>query len=446
MDAPLRHDTGGSRPIRRLGVSDDAVWHCAVSPDGRRAIAIARDARQYELASGESRLLLGTPEPGIRGVAPIGRQGLLAWNADGFFVVAGHEEVPVVPHVSEEDGAIHLAAFLPASSQHFVLVRRSGSTESLQLFNLAGRLKSTFAPGRAETLWLCGVGRWTVACGRRDGTLHLWHFRNGEGDPLGLILQEHSIAAVRGIVSADGTLFASASRDFTIRIWSIQEEPDFRAQSVWTLGGHTDEITALAFTPDARKLISCSRDRTIRIWSIPDGTLLTVLADHRDWVTHVAVNPAGTRLASCSDDGITKLWDVESYALIDTAYGSTRFLSLAMSNDVICAGDAAGAFWILEYGEAPTVAAELARRYLVSGRVAGVGFRLFVQQVATPLGVRGSVRNLPDGRIEVHVIGSEPQHAAMKDALTKGPGGAQVTSVEEEIVPLTAVEGFSVVR
>ena len=179
---------------------------------------------------------------------------------------------------------------------------------------------------------------------------------------------------------------------------------------------------------------------------MPDGTLMKMLTDHRDWVTHVAVNPAGTRLASCSDDGTVKLWDLESYAAIGTAYASSRFLSLAMSDETICAGDASGAFWILEYGEAAATPRELARRYLVSGRVAGVGFRLFVQQVATPLGVRGSVRNLPDGRIEVHVIGSEQQHAAMKDALTKGPGGAQVTSVEEVVVPLTAVEGFSVVR
>ena len=47
----------------------------------------------------------------------------------------------------------------------------------------------------------------------------------------------------------------------------------------------------------------------------------------------------------------------------------------------------------------------VARQFLVSGRVQGVGFRYYVQDVAMREGVTGYVRNLPDGRVEAHVEG-----------------------------------------
>ena len=47
----------------------------------------------------------------------------------------------------------------------------------------------------------------------------------------------------------------------------------------------------------------------------------------------------------------------------------------------------------------------VARRYVVSGRVQGVGFRYFTQDTALHEGVTGWVRNLPDGRVEALVEG-----------------------------------------
>src|SRR4051794_8262622 len=50
---------------------------------------------------------------------------------------------------------------------------------------------------------------------------------------------------------------------------------------------------------------------------------------------------------------------------------------------------------------------KVARRYLVHGRVQGVGFRWFVQKQAERLGLKGYTRNLDDGSVEVYAIGSE---------------------------------------
>lgn len=71
-------------------------------------------------------------------------------------------------------------------------------------------------------------------------------------------------------------------------------------------------------------------------------------------------------------------------------------------------------------------------RLLLSGRVQGVGYRWFAREQARELGVRGWVRNLPDGSVEV--AASAPDAAALArfvDRLRIGPRGANVASVRE---------------
>jgi acylphosphatase len=73
----------------------------------------------------------------------------------------------------------------------------------------------------------------------------------------------------------------------------------------------------------------------------------------------------------------------------------------------------------------------LARRYFISGDVQGVGFRYFVQRRVRSLpSVKGFVRNLHDGRVEVYAEGEEQQLADLYHALRQGPQGSGVDRVE----------------
>jgi acylphosphatase len=87
-----------------------------------------------------------------------------------------------------------------------------------------------------------------------------------------------------------------------------------------------------------------------------------------------------------------------------------------------------------------------ARRYLVSGRVQGVGFRFFAQHEAERLGVTGYVQNLPDGRVEVLASGSREQLAQFRSQLEKGPRFSSVSDVLEEAVQADALydSGFHI--
>jgi len=71
-----------------------------------------------------------------------------------------------------------------------------------------------------------------------------------------------------------------------------------------------------------------------------------------------------------------------------------------------------------------------ARRYIVHGRVQGVGFRYFVADEAQKLGVAGWVRNNLNGTVEVLASGNRQQLTRLHEALRRGPRAAQVDDIE----------------
>ena len=73
-----------------------------------------------------------------------------------------------------------------------------------------------------------------------------------------------------------------------------------------------------------------------------------------------------------------------------------------------------------------------ARRFFVSGRVQGVGFRFFAEHTASSLGIGGYVRNLSDGRVEVYAVGPEEKLDGLAGLLHHGPRWADVHGVTQE--------------
>ena len=76
------------------------------------------------------------------------------------------------------------------------------------------------------------------------------------------------------------------------------------------------------------------------------------------------------------------------------------------------------------------VAGLMARRFVIGGRVQGVGFRYFVVREARALGVAGWVRNLADGRVEAVAEGDAAILSAFEGRLWEGPPSARVFTVE----------------
>jgi acylphosphatase len=85
------------------------------------------------------------------------------------------------------------------------------------------------------------------------------------------------------------------------------------------------------------------------------------------------------------------------------------------------------------------------RRYVVRGRVQGVGFRFFVEREAHMLGIAGWVRNNPDGTVEVLAMGTPEQLMGLRGRLRAGPRAARVDAVDEsEARPIPGLTVFRI--
>ena len=96
-------------------------------------------------------------------------------------------------------------------------------------------------------------------------------------------------------------------------------------------------------------------------------------------------------------------------------------------------------------GMTSTEKAVEARRFVVRGRVQGVGFRWFVEREAHILSIAGWVRNNADGSVEVLAQGTRDQLSGLRSRLRAGPRAARVDAVEEsETKPADGIVSFRI--
>ncbi|MBL8021803.1 MAG: acylphosphatase [Leptospirales bacterium] len=84
------------------------------------------------------------------------------------------------------------------------------------------------------------------------------------------------------------------------------------------------------------------------------------------------------------------------------------------------------------------------KRFIVEGKVQGVGFRQFVLGEARKLGVTGFVRNLADGSVECLARGTSDQMASLEAELKRGPSWSQVSFVTSELDDRPLSGGFRI--
>ena len=88
----------------------------------------------------------------------------------------------------------------------------------------------------------------------------------------------------------------------------------------------------------------------------------------------------------------------------------------------------------------------IARRYLVRGRVQGVGFRYFTQAAAARAGLSGWVRNNPDGTVEIAAAGEVDALERLEQQVRHGPPGARVDQVTVSDDAVSATDAHFAIR
>ncbi|MFW5736683.1 MAG: acylphosphatase [Halanaerobium sp.] len=91
------------------------------------------------------------------------------------------------------------------------------------------------------------------------------------------------------------------------------------------------------------------------------------------------------------------------------------------------------------------MAAEKVQKHIfISGRVQGVGFRAFTRSQAAVLDIKGWVKNLRDGRVEVIIQGKKQNVEKMIDHLKEGPSFARVDDFEVETEKVDNFDSFEI--
>lgn len=350
LDGTILYSAGKDQVIRAWSVPDlelieELVGHekqvnaVAVSPDGAWLASVADDGavRLWSLDENESRRLVGHPT-WVSDVAWLSNSELISSSADGvmsLWTVDGHGMKPLYGHVHP---VLSVAACpksrLIASGDRSGLIRiwdgdtgktietlngHTGPISDLE-FDPMGHFLMSASGDRSVVLWDT-VSR--AVLGRFPGHLRevvsvAW---SPDGKPTSLaadrIHREWNMASIRpgsrriahqsGVRSCALTSdnrIVSASRDYSIAIWSAED-----MVRLGSLEGHEGSVEGMTVLPDGERLLSVSNDGRMILWDLNTQSIVRSIDCEQGPLTGCDVAHSGRMHLSAGRDGTLKVWD-----------------------------------------------------------------------------------------------------------------------------------------
>jgi WD40 repeat protein len=311
----------GAEPILSLVGHDAAVDMVDFSPDGTRLVTSSDD--------GEVKVWDVTPTGGGHEWLTVPGAGGLAYSPDGARLAVGSEDGDV--HVYDatngkemlvlkgHQGRVNAIAFDPSGSTlataGFVdgKARVWDATSGDELAKVDQARSQRYAGGRCP-LYRTSLEQVFDVAFSPDGAVLA---TGGWGGPSSTLVWD----------PATGERFSLLSEDPEQDPWgrSVDFSPDGRLVAgegsddvfVWSVEGaglvarmRAPQVTALAFSPDGRRLATGSLDGGLTVWEARTGRQLDALTGNLGQVMDLAFAPDGASLATSSSDGTLRLWEV----------------------------------------------------------------------------------------------------------------------------------------
>jgi hypothetical protein len=325
---------GVERTTSRFDGAGNGITASFVERDKAFVVSDSDGLAIYDLKEGAANKLEGTQNLGIRGLTPSDWGGpLTAWGDTGIRKWSpGFRELYFV------SSPLPLSCAVPLEDSRVA----AGSLFTSDLLLLTDTSRQRRIPFHSAPIVHVAFRRETpLVSASLDGTLGLWEPRAIRP----IVRLEGHTDAVLGCVLFDRSI-VSFSADRTLRSWDWSSGRRWGPLAV--MRGHTDEITAVVPYGPGR-VASSSRDGTVRVWNVTTGQQTLEIAANHGWVTHMATSPDRRHIAAACDDRTIRLWDSEGKEGGIFA-GTSPITTFGMSDEVVCAGDAAGNFWLLDYG------------------------------------------------------------------------------------------------
>lgn len=144
----------------------------------------------------------------------------------------------------------------------------------------------------------------TIASASDDFTVRLWDAATGIP---GLVLKGHTYHVYSVSWSPDGSTLVSGGADMTLRVWNAAT-----GECKQILKGHSGHVNCVAFSPDGRMIASAGRDKTVRLWNSITGNEVVTIKGHSENVNSVAWSPDGKNFVSGSDDKTLRVCNADT--------------------------------------------------------------------------------------------------------------------------------------
>lgn len=206
-------------------------------------------------------------------------------------------------------------------------------------------------------------GHW-IATGAKDNTARLWRVDRennsytcwatftGHAESVGAIglpktAPQESSAAYLDPVNNPPAVLITGSQDLTVKKWEIPRQASKKAKALFTRKAHEKDINALDVNPSGQLFASASQDKTVKIWSVAEGEVQGILRGHKRGVWSVRFAPANTPviqgdkgavagkglILTGSGDKTVKIWSLSDYTCLRTFEGhSNSILKVAWLN------------------------------------------------------------------------------------------------------------------
>jgi WD40 repeat protein len=309
--------------------TDNGVWSCAFSPDGRIVAGGLAEGfvALWDAESGKELPALG------KFFNPVAVVDTVMFTKDGKIAV----------HPRRQQGTVLLwdvesQTLLREFQAHPKMVFSSQlSPDGEWLATVAGGVYSTTSKGsiklwRTKTLTETNDGNPLEPYGESPQQSGLIRCRFSSDAQLLVVVGANAYARVFSIpdlseaarfpehgdvfdgeFSPDRTLIATGNSDGVLHLWKAGTW-----ELLWTKVAHAGSLDRLAFSPDGRTLATGGRDHIVRLWDVAHGQERFAFKGHAGRVIDVKFSPDGKWLASAGQDQSVRLWDAHPEQATDT--------------------------------------------------------------------------------------------------------------------------------
>jgi U3 small nucleolar RNA-associated protein 13 len=192
-------------------------------------------------------------------------------------------------------------------------------------------------------------GHWLVT-GAKDNTARLWRLDpendsytcaavlTGHAESLGAIALPHTVpqestTAFTDPLSHPPAYVVTGSQDRTVKRWDTTKEMKGKLRAKYTRKAHDKDINAIDVDPSGTLFASASQDRTVKIYSAAEGEAIGVLRGHKRGVWTVKFAPKNSQAPNSSNKGLiatgsgdktVKIWSLADYSCLLTLEGHSN--------------------------------------------------------------------------------------------------------------------------